>query len=294
VDNAGNVYVTGNCANNPQWPYNYDYLTVKYNSAGVEQWTQTYDGPGNDDDYALAIAVDGAGNVYVTGHSIGSGTSDDIATIKYNSAGVEQWVQRYNGPGNDVDCGNAIAVDIAGNIYVTGHTYTATVSDDYITIKYDTDGVEQWVITYNGTGNGGDYSNAIAVDDSANVIITGRSFGGWSPQSMDDYVTIKYNQTTAITENPGTGRISTFGFIPQISIMTQDNIQISYVTTMPGKVILKMYDATGRLVETFVNMHQTAGEKLLTWDNHGVSNGVYFFKLEAENKTAVCKLIMLR
>jgi hypothetical protein len=86
-----------------------DYVTIKYNSAGAELWTATYNGPGNSDDWAYSIAVDGSGNVYVTGGSRGSGTLDDFATIKYNANGVEQWVQTYNGPGN----GNDVAASIA-------------------------------------------------------------------------------------------------------------------------------------------------------------------------------------
>jgi hypothetical protein len=77
--------------------------------------------------------------VYVTGSSIGSGTSLDYATIKYNSTGVQQWVQRYNGPGNFYDEAYAIAVDGSGNVYVTGCSASQNSSPynfDYATIKY--------------------------------------------------------------------------------------------------------------------------------------------------------------
>ena len=46
------------------------------------------------------MAVDGNGNVYVTGGSYGSGNSWDYATIKYNTSGDTIWVRRYNGPGD--------------------------------------------------------------------------------------------------------------------------------------------------------------------------------------------------
>ena len=78
-----------------------------------------YNGPGNADDHAAAIAVDDSGDVYVTGSSNLPGTSYDYATVKYNSSGTQQWVTRYNGPVNGGDYGNAIAVDSSGNVYVT-------------------------------------------------------------------------------------------------------------------------------------------------------------------------------
>ena len=81
------------------------------NAQVTQEWVSGYNGPGNLGDYAQSIAVDGSGNVYVTGWSEGSGTNYDYAKIKYNSAGVQQWVQRYNGPGNRLNQANAIAVD---------------------------------------------------------------------------------------------------------------------------------------------------------------------------------------
>jgi len=188
LDSSGNVYVTGESAGSGT---SYDYATIKYNNSGVEEWVARYNGPGNDEDYAYAIALDSSGNVYVTGRSYGSGTSLDYATIKYNNAGVQQWVSRYNSPGNLSDYARAIAVDSSGNVYVTGRSIGSGTYSDYATIKYNSAGVQQWSSRYNGTGNVNDYANAIALDSSGNVYVTGWSYG--SGTSNDDYATIKYN-----------------------------------------------------------------------------------------------------
>ena len=180
IDGSGNVYVTGMSMGSGTAR---DYATVKYNSEGVEQWARRYNGPGNGDDYAYAIAVDDSGNVYVTGVSKGSGTNDDYATVKYNSEGVEQWVARYNGQGDGYDGASAIAVDDSGNVYVTGYDGSDT-SYDYATVKYNSEGVEQWVARYDGPANSWDYAYAIAVDGNY-VYVTGCSGG--------DYATVKYN-----------------------------------------------------------------------------------------------------
>ena len=187
VDGSGNVYVTGRSSTSGT---DYDYATIKYNSAGQEQWVARYNGPANGVDDAIAIAVDGLGNVYVTGNSVGLRTNFDYATIKYNSAGQQQWVARYNGPANGDDYAAAIALDASGNVYVTGGSAGSGTGDDYATIKYNYVGQQQWVARYNGPGNGGDHANAIAIDGSANIYVT-----GFSPNSENevDCATIKYD-----------------------------------------------------------------------------------------------------
>jgi Beta-propeller repeat len=108
--------VTGR-SRDPITNYEY-YVTVKYDPSGQEQWISSYSGPDNGYHLALAIAVDGLGNIYVTGGSRNSNTSD-YATVKYDASGVEEWVARYNGPGGE-DQASSIGVDASGNVYVTG------------------------------------------------------------------------------------------------------------------------------------------------------------------------------
>jgi len=187
LDSSGNVYVTGYSDGSGT---RYDYATIKYDPEGNELWVARYNGPGNSYDYANAIALDSSGNVYVTGYSDGSGTDYDYATIKYNTEGNELWVDRYNGPENFYDWAQAIALDSSSNVYVTGYSYGSGTDYDYATVKYDTDGNELWVTRYNGPGNFYDYANAIALDSSGNVYVTGASR---SSDSSSDYATVKYD-----------------------------------------------------------------------------------------------------
>jgi hypothetical protein len=186
VDDLGYVYVTGHSIGT-----GYDYATIKYDSSGIELWVSRYDGPASARDAACDIAVDGLGNVYVTGNSTGSTTASDYATVKYDSSGNQLWVRRYSGPGSYNDLASGISVDSAGNVYVTGYNVTINTACNYVTIKYGTSGDELWMQTYNGPGNWGDHARAITLDDSGNVYVTGES---WGIGSNYDYATIKYVQ----------------------------------------------------------------------------------------------------
>ena len=189
VDGSGNVYVTGSSSGNGT---GFDYATVKYDSSGSQVWAARYDGPLSGADDATALAVDGTGNVYSTGVSNGVGTGWDYATVKYDSGGNQVWVARYNGPASSNDAANALAVDGAGNVYVTGNSTGAATSNDYGTVKYDNGGNQVWAARYNGPANGNDQANALTVDDSGNVYVTGSSEG---PGTFGDYATVKYDSS---------------------------------------------------------------------------------------------------
>ncbi len=188
TDDSGNVYVTGSSIGAGF----YDYATVKYGPDGTELWVSRYNGPGNERDDAHDIAVDGAGNIYVTGESHGDTTSIDYATIKYSPDGTELWVARYDAPGlGGFDRARAIWVDSAGNVYVTGESQLPGGPDhDYATIMYDTNGVEQWVARFNGTASNDDYPRGLFVDPAGNVYVTGFTQGDGS---TFDYATVKYD-----------------------------------------------------------------------------------------------------
>ncbi|EQB62961.1 MAG: NHL repeat containing protein [candidate division Zixibacteria bacterium RBG-1] len=187
VDGSGNVYVTGQSYGGIG--SSYDYATIKYAPNGDTLWVRRYNGPGNYDDYAFALALDSGGNVYVTGYSWDSATAFDYATIKYTPNGDTLWVRRYNGPANGSEVSTDLALDASGNVYVTGYSAVSGSDYDYATIKYAHNGDILWVRCYNGPGNNYDIAYDLAVDGSGNVYVTGFCNGG---EAIDDYATIKY------------------------------------------------------------------------------------------------------
>lgn len=157
-------------------------------------WVRRYDGPFSSGDYSHAITVDTSGNIYVTGESYGSGTSRDYATIKYYPNGDTAWVRRYDGPGNGADYARDIVLDALGNVYITGKSYGGIGEGyDCATIKYDSEGNEEWIERFGGEANLDDEAYAIALDVHGNVFITGRVQVKEFSFTIDICNTIKYS-----------------------------------------------------------------------------------------------------
>src|SRR4029434_2527471 len=64
-----------------------------------QQWVAQYASPTPWNDAPYAMTVDAAGHVYVTGTTATSTGGNDWATIKYNSAGDQEWLRTLGGGG---------------------------------------------------------------------------------------------------------------------------------------------------------------------------------------------------
>jgi hypothetical protein len=152
---------------------------------------------GSTDDYALDIAVDSAGNAYVTGgtastdfptenafQSAYSGGSSNAFVTKINADGSSLIYSTYLGGSSDFNFAQSIAVDSVGSVYLTGATgapdfptvkpIQATnhgIRDAFVT-KISPDGSALVYSTYLG-GSGDDYGWGIAVDSAGNAHVTG-------------------------------------------------------------------------------------------------------------------------
>lgn len=204
VDNSDNVYVTGYSAYSD---WRTQFVTIKYYHNGDTAWVRRYLSSEGGADYGYDIAVDDGGCVYVTGSGYGADSPSDCITIMYYPEGDTVWTRRYNGPANGGDYGQAIAVDASGNVYVTGSSWNEGTHEDYLTIKYDPSGNELWVAIYDGPENASDRAQAIAVDDSGNVCVTGvvnESGNGEAKAPVDPLANLyERGQMKSVPEAPG-------------------------------------------------------------------------------------------
>ena len=190
------VFVTGHSAGANSGE---DYATVAYSAAtGTQQWASRYNGPGNGFDGARSVKVSpGGGTVFVTGLSTGATSGQDYATVAYRAAtGAQQWVSRYNGPGNGTDVARSVAVSPGGSkVFVTGESAGANSGGDYATVAYSAaTGAQLWASRYNGPGNGPDAAAAVAASPCGGMVfVTGESTGAIpSAFSKLDYATVAY------------------------------------------------------------------------------------------------------
>jgi uncharacterized repeat protein (TIGR01451 family) len=213
VDAAGNVYTTGEFRNTADFDPGIgvanltsagisDAFISKLDASGAFLWVKQMSGTNYGSAYS--IAVDDIGNIYTTGFfystvdfdpgvgvaNLTSAGNDDAFVSKLDASGAFLWAKRIGGTNTQV--GNSITIDAHGNIYTTGYFDSSVEFDSgaggtnitrigiglntYIA-KLDASGTFQWAEVMGGSTSSGCRGNAIAVDASQNVYVTGFFYG---------------------------------------------------------------------------------------------------------------------
>jgi hypothetical protein len=189
----------------------YDLFVAKYTAEGQHLWSRAIWGSSRE--YGRGVAIDGTGDVVVTGHFTGlidfgggrltsNGLADIFVAKLAGDDGAHVWSKGFGTDYDDV--GKAVAVDGNGNVVLTGY------SRSYVDLgggplgkagiflaKYTAGGQHQWSWGFGGGTNEG---RGVAVDASGNVVVTGpfsgtADFGGGPLTSLnngDDVFVAKY------------------------------------------------------------------------------------------------------
>ncbi|KAA9325004.1 SBBP repeat-containing protein [Adhaeribacter soli] len=260
-DKFGNSYITGYFQGNATFGNitlagygGQDIFIAKYDSFGNLIWVQHAGGAS--DDNGNSIAVDSSGNCYITGFFqgnatfsgvtlTGSGTpagsgSEDVFIAKYDSSGSLVWAKKAGGFNTDI--GYRIAVDAAGNNYITGDfvgnisfgstTLTSSGMLDVFVAKYDPAGNVLWARKAGNSSSFNDNSRGIGVDSSGNCYISGYfvmniTFGSTTLTSNDQDIFIaKYDSQGSVLWAKQAGGTN-FQFVRSFTVDPSGNSYVS-------------------------------------------------------------------
>jgi len=344
VDSSDNIYFTGRVsgdAGGNMTAYNVDGTTlainwtpsgeqgdvflVKYNSSGFAQWLTRLSCPDTVDS-GRGVAVDSTG-VYIVG-DWGSGSitaynangtafgttltrdgSRDIFIAKYTLTGSVSWFTRISSTSNEE--GNAVAVDSAGDLVVTGHVRSTLVTaynsdgtafgttlatsglQDAFVAKYSGAGNVQWFAKMGGTAV--DIGNSITTDSGNNVYVAGyhatgsiftaynsdgSAFGTTLPSraSSSGFI-VKYNSTGSVQ---WVAQME-LGLVYAITADTSDNIYAA-LRSFPGLVV---YNSDGTTFAA-VTITTSPGTCIVTYNSSGFAQRTRVINLSSFTRT-VCR-----
>jgi hypothetical protein len=240
------------------------------------------------DEANIANYISGGGKFWLIGQDIVyAGTSVGwLGTNFHLSSVVEDY--NYDDP----------TVDILGQAEIDGWTFVAT--SDYAANPFFCDDLTPDAEAHHVILD--QVYNTYPSIASPNTVPLNTSFwtvDGRSPSSQGDWEGMVWGMLTAfgytgVQEKPIGTRPSAFGFAPRTPGVAKGYTAISYVVTEPGRVTLDVYDGSGRQVMTVINGYQDTGVRTVNLDASQFTDGVYFLRLTAGEKTASHKLVVVR
>ncbi len=258
IDRLNNIYVVGYSDTS--------HLVIKYSTNGDSVWVRKYhQTPARN--MAFACAIDDSMNVLITGarrfcytNPPPGGCFDSLMAAKYSANGVLRWIKIY-GYNNSNCSGRKIAVDQFGSVYIGGVTGISGWGV-YLTLKYDRNGMQQWVSIYNAPGNGNNGLNAIAMDRINNALFV---TGGVVANGVGVAATIKYNPTSgdSLWVRKDTANYRNAG----ASDIKIDSLSNSYITGSSNNI------PPGGDVDAFIIKYSSLGIKQWSIIYNGQFNG---------------------
>jgi hypothetical protein len=277
-DDSSNVYVTGWNRNSST-----DIRTIKYSPDGDTLWQAVYDGGGFDVGYD--IEVDSLGYVYVGGVT----NSSSYVTLKYDVSGNLMWSRVQTS--QQIPYSPVLKLDQSRNVYMSFVSFRPGLYSNYAVVKYNNDGVQQWIGEYHNGGVGLNYIRDLDIDRNNNVYVTGQSDGGHGYS----IATVKFIQTPTQTNE------TTSSGIPESYFLEQNypnpfnpSTTIRFDVRTAGNVLLKVFDVLGREVEVIVNDFLKSGSYSVQFSGDNLPSGVYYYELRAESYSETKRMLLVK
>ena len=319
LDDSGYVYVAGNYITSEGGYY---YGTLKYDNNGNLKWFSKYRYHQNTISYGLCVKPDNKGNCYVSGYIRLYSGNFISGLIKYDYKGDSVWVRIFGDSLTYTSGSTNINFDDIGNIYLSS----------IYTLKYDTTGYLNWHI-YNdsystsfayhnnrlyfaGTSlwQGPDSLRIFERDEKGKLI--SQNYYPKSPSkldlkfynnsfyliinSQDSLILMKFRTSpNSIVNN--TTIVSDYKLHQNIPNPFNPSSVIRFQLPVVSNVVLKVYDAMGREVQTLVNENLNSGTYSVEFNGEGLSSGVYFYKIDVRSSgsstgkfTDVKRMVLLK
>jgi len=187
IQNDGIIYLAGS---NYTLESHDDYRIVKYDVDGTLIWTFDYGSEAGDPELPSDFIVDKSGNSIITGRTIDDNQVFHYLTVKVSPTGQLLWAERYSGEGRSYDRAIDLIADKSGGVVVTGASRVSGYNNDIVTIKYNSQGEEEWLTKYDGEHNLDDSPLEISINSSEEILVFGSSYDSIS---LLDFLLIKYD-----------------------------------------------------------------------------------------------------
>ena len=287
LDKIGNVYILGQ-----SFIPNYSFYTslVKYNSNGDELWHVITDSTGNIDfSYyrkKISFKLDSENNIYIA-----TTYRNFCSTLKYNSAGLLEWISKYNkNPDISFSNGLGINIDDYGYIYTTGLAFTGSVVP-FLTIKHNPTGLIIWERSYH-VFNYGEFDEGayVGFDKNNNVYIGGNHN---DDNNHIKYSLLKYSQGVGIS-NISTEIPSNYNLYQNYPNPFNPETNIRFDIPEACHVIVKVYNNLGKQVSVLVDNFKQRGSYIQNFNSSELSSGIYYYNLQAGNFSETKKMVVLK
>jgi hypothetical protein len=195
---AGAIYVCGSVQTGTHAGSPVTALVVrKLGSDGHVIWKRGYSGAAHSFNEGVKLALDGAGNAYVTGTAQSARGNDDLVTVRFGADnGRIAWVRRVADAKHLSDGGTALALR-GKALWVTGYETTSSVDQRVVLARYTLAGKQLWVRTWLELAKTLEYPRALAVDARGNAVVVGA--GTNDPVTREHAFVLRYTAAGRLT-----------------------------------------------------------------------------------------------